>query len=160
VEVPVGVKEQLMSDLQEAMKARDADRVSAIRMLRAAIERMEMDRTDPKDPHHGEPIEETDRVGAVQREVKQRRESLEFAQKAARADLVAKEEQALAIMERYLPRELSREEIAAEVEPLIAELGKDFRKVMPVASQKLRGRANGRVVSEVVRELTEGQAQK
>jgi uncharacterized protein YqeY len=108
----VGIKEQLMSDLKDAMKERDADRVSAIRMLRAAIEKMEIARTDPKDPRHGEPVEETDRIAAVQREVSQRRESLEFAQKAGRSDLVAKEEQALAVMEPYLPRELSREEVA------------------------------------------------
>jgi len=151
----VPLKEQLLSDLQTAMKAHEADRVSAIRMLRAAIERMEIARTDPKDPNHGKPVEETDRVMAIQREVSQRRESLDFAQKASRADLVAKEELALSIMEPYLPRELSRDEVATEVHELIAELGNDFRKVMPAASQRFRGRAPGKMVADIVREITE-----
>ncbi len=151
----MGVKEQLMEDLREAAKERDAERTSAIRMLRAAIQNAEIARTDPKDRNHGKPIEESDLVAAIQREANQRREALDFAQKAGRADLVAKEEQALAIIERYLPKELSREEIVAELQPLIAELGKDFRKVMPVASQKLRGRANGKLVADIVRDLTQ-----
>jgi uncharacterized protein len=152
----VGVKEQLVEDLREATSARDAARVSAIRMLRAAIQTAEIARTDPKDRNHGKPMEEGDYIAAIQREANQRREALDFAEKARREDLIAKEREALAVIERYLPRELSRQEIAAEVGPLIAELGKDFRKVMPVASQKLRGRANGKVVADVVRELTGG----
>src|SRR5581483_7520236 len=112
----MGLKDQLMEDLREASKERDAERVSAIRMLRAAIQTIEIARTDPKDRRHGEPIEESDLVAAIQREVNQRREALDFAQKAGRTDLVAKEERTLGIMERYLPKELSREEIVAEVE--------------------------------------------
>ena len=149
------LKERLMSDLQQASRERATDRVSAIRMLRAAIQSLEIARTDPKDLKHGQPITEADLLAVIQKEVSQRREALEFAERAGRADLVEKEQRALSFMEPYLPRALSREEIAAEVQPLIAELGADFRKVMPAASQRLRGRADGKLVAEVVRELTQ-----
>lgn len=149
------LKQQLMDDLRQASRERDPVRVSAIRMLRAAIETLEIGRTDPKDPKHGQPVVEQDIVVALQREVNQRREALDFARRADRADLVAKEEQTLAIMTGYLPRELSRDEIVAEVGGLIAELGGEFRKVMPAASQRLRGRADGKLVAEIVRDLTQ-----
>ncbi len=149
------LKQQLMDDLREASREHDQARVSAIRMLRAAIQTLEIARTDPKDPKHGQPVTEADLVVTIQKEVSQRRETLDFARKGSRDDLAAQEEQAIAIMERYLPRALSREEIAAEVQPLIAEHGKDFRKVMPIASATFRGRADGKLVAEVVRELTQ-----
>ncbi len=149
------LKQQLIEDLREATREHDQTRVSAIRMLRAAIQTLEIARTDPKDPKHGQPVTEADLVVAIQKEVNQRRETLEFARRAGRDDLVAQEERTIATMERYLPRPLTREEIAAEVAPLIAEHGKDFRKVMPLASSQLRGRADGKLVAEVVRELTQ-----
>jgi uncharacterized protein YqeY len=150
------LRQQLADDLRQAARDKDAVRVSAIRMLRAAIQTLEIARTDPKDPKHGEPVTEQDLVVAIQKEVNQRKEALEFARKAGREDLIAKEEQTLAIMQGYLPRALTREEIAAEVEELIAELGPEFRRVMPAASARMRGRADGKAVAEIVRELTEG----
>ena len=149
------IKTQLMEDLRQATRDRDADRVSAIRMLRAAIQSLEIARTDPKDQKHGQPVTEGDVLAAVQREVNQRKEALDFARKAGREDLIAKEEQALALMQVYLPKELSREEIIAEVQALIGELGAEFRKVMPQAAQRLRGRADGKLVAEIVREMTQ-----
>jgi uncharacterized protein len=149
------VKQQLVDDLRTASRDKDQARVSAIRMLRAAIQTLEIARTDPKDPKHGQPVTETDLVMAIQKEVNQRRETVDFARKGGRDDLVAQEERTIAIMEQYLPRALSREEIAAELQPLIAEHGKDFRKVMPIASASFRGRADGKLVAEVVRELTQ-----
>src|SRR5213596_2822442 len=114
------VKTQLMDDLRQATRERDAARVSAIRMLRAAIQSLEIARTDPKDPKHGQPIVDGDILAAIQREVNQRREALDFARRAGREDLIAKEEQALSIMQGYLPQELLRDEIAAEVQALIS----------------------------------------
>jgi uncharacterized protein YqeY len=149
-----GLKERLEADLKEAMRARDERRVSAIRMLRAAIGNYEIARTDRKHPQYGQPVTEQDLIGVLQKELSQRREALEFAEKANRPELAEKERAEIAILESYLPRQLSRDEIRAEVEALVAEHGRDFRKVMPVAAQRLRGRADGRVVNEVVRELT------
>jgi uncharacterized protein YqeY len=148
------LKDQLVADLKEAMKARDERRVSAIRMLRAAIGNYEIARTDRKNPQFGQPVTEEDLAGVLQRELNQRREALQFAQQADRQDLVEKERAEIAILEEYLPRQLTREEIRAEVEQLIAQHGREFKRVMPLAAQAMRGRADGRVVNEVVREAT------
>jgi uncharacterized protein len=150
----MGLKEQLSDDLKTAMRARDERRVSAIRMLRAAIANLEIARTDRKNPQYGQPVTETDLVATVQKEANQRREALQFAEQAGRDDLAQKERAELAVVESYLPRQLSRDEIRAEVEQLVAEHGREFRTVMPLAAQRLRGRADGRQVNEVVRELT------
>lgn len=151
----MGLKDQLEADLKVAMRARDQRRLSAIRMLRAAITNFEIARTDRKNPQFGQPITEEDLVGVLRKELNQRREALQFAQQANRPELVEKEQTELAALEQYMPRQLSREEIRAEVEPLVAEHGRDFRKVMPLAAGKLRGRAEGRLVNEVVKELTQ-----
>ena len=155
LQAPMDLKQRLVDDLKTATREHDQARVSAIRMLRAAIQTLEIARTDPKDPKHGQPVTEADLVVAVQKEVNQRRETLDFARKGGRDELAAQETQTIAIMEEYLPRALSREEIAVELQPLIAEHGKDFRAVMPIASAQFRGRADGKLVAEVVRELTQ-----
>ncbi|HXI15112.1 MAG TPA: GatB/YqeY domain-containing protein [Chloroflexota bacterium] len=148
------LKDQLESDLRDAMRARDQRRTSVIRLLRAAIANFEIGRTDRKNPQFGQPITEEDIVSAVRKELNQRREALEFARKANRPDLIEKEQSELEIVETYLPRQMGKDEIRAELAPLIADHGTEFKKVMPLAAQKLRGRADGRLVNEVVRELT------
>ncbi|MGH2368410.1 MAG: GatB/YqeY domain-containing protein, partial [Chloroflexota bacterium] len=150
----MALKEQLADDLKDAMRARDQRRVSAIRMLRAAITNLEISRTDRKNSQFGQPVTDQDLLGVVQKEAAQRREAIQFAEQAKRPDLIEKERTELAVVESYLPKQLSRDEIRAEVEQLIAEQGREFRKVMPLAAQRLRGRADGRLVNEVVRELT------
>jgi uncharacterized protein YqeY len=150
----MGIKEQLAADMKDAMRARDERRLSAIRMLRAAIGNLEIARNDRKNPQFGQPVNEVDLVGVVQKDLNQRREALQFAEQANRPDLIEKERTELAVVESYLPRQLSREEIKSAVEPIIAAQGRDFRKVMPLAAQQLKGKADGRLVNEVVRELT------
>ena len=150
----MAIKETLEADLRDAMRARDTRRLGVVRMLRAAVTNFEIGRTDRKNPQFGQPITEEDYVAVVRKELNQRREALEFAKKANRADLIEKEQGELEIVEGYLPRQLSKEEIRAEVEPLIGQHGRDFKKVMPVAAQTLRGKADGKLVNEVVRELT------
>jgi uncharacterized protein YqeY len=150
----VALKEQIQADLVASMKARDAVRTDALRMLRAAIQNFEVARTDAKHPQHGQPIGEGDYVSVVQREIKQRQDSIDAFRKGGREDLAAKEEAEAEILKAYLPQQLSRQEIASHVGRLIDELGRDFKRVMPRAAQELRGRADGRVVNDVVRELT------
>ncbi|HEU5316507.1 MAG TPA: GatB/YqeY domain-containing protein [Chloroflexota bacterium] len=150
----MGIKDRLEADLRESMRARDQRRTSVVRLLRAAVTNFEIGRTDRKNPQFGQPITEEDYVAVVRKDLNQRREALEFAKKANRPDLIEKEQGELEIVEQYLPRQLSRDEIRAEVEPLVAEHGREFKKVMPLAAQKLRGRADGKLVNEVVRELT------
>lgn len=150
----MGLREQLADDMKDAMRARDERRLSAIRMLRAAIGNLEIARNDRKNAQFGQPVSETDLVSAIRKDASQRREALQFARQAGRADLIEKEQTELAVVEAYLPQQLSRDEIKGEVEGLIAEHGREFRTVMPMAAQRLRGRAEGRLVNEVVRELT------
>ena len=150
----MAIKERLETDLREAMRARDQRRMGVVRMLRAAVMNFEIARTDRKNPQFGKEITEEDYVSVVRKELNQRREALEFAKKANRADLVEKEQGELEIVEGYLPRQMSKEEIRVEVERLVGEHGREFKKVMPVAASALRGRADGRLVNEVVRELT------
>jgi uncharacterized protein YqeY len=90
----------------------------------------------------------------VQKEIKQRRDSIDQFLKGGRQDLAEKEEAEIKVIETYLPRQLSREEISQEVSALIEREGKEFKKIMPLAAQQLKGRADGRLVSEIVKELT------
>jgi uncharacterized protein len=105
-------------------------------------------------------LTDADVLDVVQKQAKQRRESIEEFRKAGRADLVAREESELAILSAYLPQQLSREEITVEVKAVIAEVGAsgpgDKAKVMPVAIARLKGRADGRAINEVVTELLSG----
>lgn len=145
----MGLKEQLADDLKMAMKARDDQRVAAIRMLRDAIAKAELARPADK------PMTETDLLSVVEKQVKQRRESIELFKQGNRLDLVEKEAAEIAVLEKYLPAQLSRDEVKREIVGIIAALGtKEFPKVMKEASAKLRGRADGKLVNEVVRELT------
>ena len=148
------LKDQLMEDLKTSMKSGDRQRTDALRLLRAAIQRFEVDRTDSKNANYGIPITEDDYLGVVQKEIKQRRDSIEQFEKGNRPDLVAKEQVELDILQTYLPKQLSREEVAARVETIIQREGKDFRKVMPLASKELKGKAEGRLINEVVKALT------
>lgn len=151
----MGLKEQLDSDLKDAMRSRDQDRLRAIRMVKAAISNLEIARTDPKNPQHGQPVTEGDLLRVVDNQIKQRRESIEMYQRGNRPELAAKEEAEIRVLEKYMPQQLSREEIKAEVEKVIADLGtREFPKVMRESANRLKGRADGKVVNEVVREMT------
>jgi uncharacterized protein YqeY len=136
------------------MRTKDADRLRALRLLRASIQNLEVARTDAKHPQHRQPLTEEDLFGLIQKEIKQRQDSVEQFNKGNRADLVAIEEGEIEVLRAYLPAQMSREEIAAHVRGLVAEVGGDFKAVMPRAARDLKGRADGRLVNEVVRELT------
>jgi hypothetical protein len=150
----MGLREQLSTDIAYAMRTRDADRLRALRLLRAAIQNLDVARTDPKNPQHGTAVSEEDLFSLIQKEVKQRHESIDQFQKGNRADLAAIEEGEIAVLRAYLPEQMTREAIADHVRGLIGEIGRDFKAVMPRAARDLRGRADGRLVNEVVRELT------
>ena len=150
----MGLKDQVNADITEAMKARDNEKKDALRLLKAAIQRYEIDRTDSKNANYGKPITEDDILGVVQKEIKQRRDSIEQYEKGGRTDLADKERVELKYFEGYLPQQMSRDEIAAAVQALIGREGKEFRKIMPLAAKELKGRADGRLVSEIVKELT------
>jgi uncharacterized protein YqeY len=137
------LKEQLMEDLKEAMRSGDELRRDTIRMARTAIKNSEINR-----------MAELDDAGVqdvLRKEIKQRRESADEYEKGKRMDLANKERAEAAMLEAYLPKQMSVEEIEAEVREVIAQVGsKEMSKVMPAAMQRLRGRAEGRVVNQIV----------
>lgn len=146
------IKEQLSADLRDAMRANDDRRKIALRMALAAIRNAEIaQRKDLDDPGV---------IQVLQKEVKQRRESIEEFRKGRRPDLVEKEETEIRVLSVYLPAQLSREEIAAAARAMITRTGAagpaDKGKVMGPLTKQLAGKADGRLVNEVVTELLAG----
>ena len=151
----MGLVEQLSEDLKTAMRAKDQTRIGAIRMLKAAITNFEIARGDSKSKDSDKPITQVDLLGVVEKQIKQRRDAIEMYKQGNRPELAAKEEAEIAVLAAYLPKQLSRDEVTAEVAGIITALGtKEFPKVMREAATKLKGRADGKMVNEVVKELT------
>ena len=149
------LKDQLSEDLKAAMRAKDETRMNAIRMLKAAITNFEIARTDAKSKDFDKPITENDRLGVVEKQIKQRRESIEMYNQGNRPELAAKEAAEIAVLEVYLPKQLTRDEIKTEVQTIITQLStKEFPKVMREAAARLKGRADGKLVNEIVKEMT------
>lgn len=154
----MALKEDLANDLKEAMRSGDARRRDVLRGLITAINNAEIARVNVKDESAGR-VGSTDEqtLDVIQKQAKQRRESIEEFRKAGRADLVERETAELEILSAYLPKQLSRDEIAEEVRKVIAEMGAsgpgDKSKVMPAAIARMKGRADGRDINEVVTEL-------
>jgi len=143
------LKQKLSDDLKQAMRSGDTVKRGAIRMLMAAINNAEIARQTK--------LEDSDIFGLISKEVRQRRESIEAFKQGNRQDLVDKEEAELAILQEYLPQQMTREEIVEAARKVIAEVGAegpgDKGKVMPVLIAQLKGRADGREINEVVSEL-------
>ena len=141
------LKDRITEDMKSAMRAKDAPRLSTIRMLLAACKQREVD----------ERIELDDAavVGLVDKLIKQRKDSIAQFAAAGRTDLVDKETAELQVLEAYLPQRLSAEEIGAEVARLVAELGAkgpgDMGKVMGAAKAQLAGKADMALVSAAVK---------
>ena len=145
-----GLRDQLRSDLRDAMRAKDAPRRNTIRMLEAAIKNAEIDK-------RGQELAEPDILAILQRQVKQRRESIEQFERGGREDLADTERAEIAIIEQYLPTQLSREEVVERAQAVIAQVGAsgpgDRGKVMGMLMRELRGEADGSLVNAVVSEL-------
>jgi uncharacterized protein YqeY len=147
------MQDRLSEDLKAAMRARDAVRTRTLRSLRAALLEKEIELREG-----GSATLTDDQILAViQKQAKQRRDALEQFDAAGRDDLSAKEKEELAIIETYLPKQLSVEEVEAVVGRIIEETGassmKEIGKVMGPAMKELKGLVDGRVVQEVVRSL-------
>lgn len=142
-------KEQIQQDLKTAMKAGDTQRREILRLLMAAFKQVEVDRRIE--------LSENDAVDILMTEAKKRRESIEEMDKAGRSDLIGQERYELGVIEEYLPRQLSREEIESLAREAIQESGattpKDIGQVMKVLMPRLKGQADGKLVNTVVREL-------
>src|SRR5271165_2665754 len=141
-----GPKEKLNEDLKAAMKGGDATRKDAIRYILSAIKQVEIDTR--------ETLTDERIFGILQTEAKKRRDSISEARKVGREDLASKEEYELTLIEHYLPTQLTREEIEAEARAVIREVGatgpKEQGAVMKMLLPKVKGRADGKLVNEVV----------
>ena len=147
----MSLKEKLTADMKEAMKAREEgrQRLGVIRMVRGAIRQQEID---------GQKELDDDAVLAViSKEVKQRRDSIEEFKKGGREDLVAQNEAEIAVLMAYLPQQMAEGEIRKLVQDAIAATGasspKEMGKVMKELMSKVKGRADGKLVNQIVREL-------
>ena len=148
----MSTSDQLQTDLHEAMRAGDANRRDTLRLTLAALKNARI--------AAGNELEDSDMLAVLTKEAKQRQESIDEFRKAGRQDLVDKESAELAVLRGYLPEQLSREEIAEAATRVVTETGasgmKDIGKVMPPLMEELRGRADGKMVNEVVHELLSG----
>lgn len=147
---------RIRTEMTDAQRAHDATRLNTLRLLKAAIDKLAIDRTDEKRRDHGRPIAEADLHTLVDQQIKAREEAAGLYERGGRPDRAAQERAEAAILAAFRPAQLDRAGIVEAVRPLVAELGPNFRAVMPRAAQALRGRADGKLVQEVVRELTGG----
>ena len=150
----MGLREQLMDDLKDALRQKDGRRKTTIRSVLAAIKKAETELDANGQRVH---LGDNDILAVIAKEAKIRKESIIEFRRGGREDLVAEAEAELAILEEYLPQQMDRTEIEAEARRVIEEVGasgpRDMGKVMKPLMTELRGRADGRLVNEIVREL-------
>ena len=139
------LKDQLKQDSFVALKNRDNRRVDVLRFLISLIDKKEMQL--PPDS-----IRETDEIAVLQKELKNKEESREMFAKANRNDLVSDLDYEIEIVKEYLPKALSEEELIVMVEEAIKEAGNNFGMVMKVLVPKVAGRADGAMISKIVKE--------
>jgi uncharacterized protein YqeY len=143
----MGLKEQLENDLKEAVRAKDETRKTTLRLTLAAIKNAEISK--------GRQLNENELTAVISQQAKQRRESAAEFAKGGRDDLVSQEEEELKILMEYLPPQLSEEEIRSRAHEVIDEVGAtspaQMGEVMRVLMPELKGKADGQVVSTIVR---------
>jgi uncharacterized protein len=142
--------DRINADLKEAMKRKDQGALRAIRAIKAALLLL---KTEEKNKE----ITEDDEIKLLKRLVKQRKESIEIYQKQNRMDLLTEEKEELSVLEKYLPEALDADTIESVLKKIIHETGAgslaDMGKVMAIAMKELGGKADGKIVSEKVKEL-------
>ncbi|HEX6430968.1 MAG TPA: GatB/YqeY domain-containing protein [Niastella sp.] len=147
----MNLEQKIMADLKTAMLAKDEKTVRSLRAIKAAIILAKTSEGA------GGEIKEDEEIKLLQKLVKQRKDSLEIYQQQNRADLAKKEEEEIEVIEKFLPKQLSGEELKAIIVTIIAETGAsspaDMGKVMGVATKQLAGKAEGKAISTLVKEL-------
>ncbi len=151
----MSLKVTISADLQKAMKDGDKLRLETLRTIRAALLEKEIERRGT-----GASVSPEDEIGVLTSAAKKRKESIDLFQKGGRMDLVEQESKELTIIQEYLPRQLAPEEIDQIIRTLIAEAGasapSDFGKVMPAVMKQLKGKADGRLVQDLVKKALGG----
>jgi hypothetical protein len=147
------LSEKINTDLKIAMKSGDSVRLNTVRAIRTKIIELSKRGT-------GSAITPEDELTILLGEVKKRKEAIEMYQKGGRADLADQEQRELEIINEYLPKQLSREEAVEIVKKIMNEVGavtaKDFGKIMPLAMKELKGKVDGKVVQELVKQQLGG----
>ena len=145
------IMDQLLEDQRTAMKAKDETKLAAIRMIRSALQNAQIAKGAE------EQLSEEDILAVLSKEVRQRREAIDEAKKVDRFDIASREDAGLQVVLAYMPSQLSREDIVAEITKIIGDLGatgaNDRGKVMGQAMKILKGRADGKSVAGIVDEL-------
>lgn len=147
----MNLEQNIMTEMKEAMKSKNEAALRSLRAIKAAILLAKT-----SEGANGE-LKEEDEIRLLQKLVKQRKDSLEIYQQQQRADLAQKEEEEIAVIEKFLPKQMSAEELKTVIKELIAETAAsspaDMGKVMGAATKKLAGKADGKTISAVVKEL-------
>ena len=147
----MSLEQKIMTDLKAAMLAKDEAALRSLRAVKAAI------LLAKTSEGAGGELKEEDEIKLLQKLVKQRKDSLEIFQEQNRADLALKEQEEIAVIEKFLPQQLSPEEIKAELAKIIAATGAqtpaDMGKVMGMATKQLAGKADGKTISVLVKEM-------
>jgi uncharacterized protein len=148
----MGLKEKVQEEMVTAMKAKDQVALRALRAIKSAILLLETSEGRPQGP-----LTADEEMKLLVKQSKQRKDSIEQFKAAGRQDLVTGEEEELAYIERFLPKALSPDELKAEIQRIISEVGatsaKDMGKVMGAANKQLAGRADGKEISALVKQL-------
>ena len=150
----MSLEQKIMGDLKTAMLAKDEKALRSLRAIKAAILLAKT-----SEGAVGE-LKEDDEIKLLQKLVKQRKDSLDIYQQQNRTDLAQKEQEEIEIIEKFLPKQLSADELKSEVAAIISEVGAsspaDMGKVMGAATKKLAGKADGKTISALVKELLSG----
>lgn len=148
----MNTKQALESALHQAMRSKDTASITAIRLVISAIKLAEVEK--------GQPLDDAAIIGLIQKEIKSHRESIADAEKASRPEIIEKEEHEIAILEKFLPEQLSAEEINELARQAILETGAsqpgDMGKVMKALMPRIQGKAPGDQVSQAVKKLLTG----
>ena len=144
------LKLKLNADLHQCMKSGDKVKVGVLRLLLSAVHYSEMNKQVAE-------FTDADIVGVIAKEIKQRNESIEAYKQGNRPDLAAQEEAELAVLQTYMPAQASREEVAEFAKKIVAETGaqtiRDKGKVMPKIIAEFKGKADGKLINDIVSEL-------
>ncbi|MBC7537013.1 MAG: GatB/YqeY domain-containing protein [Ferruginibacter sp.] len=147
----MALEEQIMAEMKDAMKSKNEAALRSLRAIKAEIIKAKTD------PGAGGAVDEATEQKFLQKMMKQRRDSLEIFEKQGREDLAVKEREEMAVIEKFLPKQMSETEIKEAVSKIIADTGAtsaaDMGKVMGAASKLLAGKADGKTISTIVKEL-------
>ena len=150
----MGLEQQIMTEMKEAMKAKNEGVLRALRGIKAEIIKAKTE------PGAAGEIDEAIEQKFLQKMMKQRRDSLEIFEKQGREDLAIKEKEEMAVIERFLPKQLDETELKEIIKKIVAETGAsspaDMGKVMGVVSKQLAGKADGKIISGIVKEILAG----